>query len=179
MLGWTCPGDSSVDQPFKASDAYVGLQILEAGRHTRSWTQMHGADLEAFRNIGCDVSSEAAFVVMKSPIGPKLFCEQEVSKRVVEAERIIKEIADLPDHHVAFYLLRYQISRMDYVIRTTPKNACKGALETFESVVRGAFEKVIGKTLDEAQWRQATLPQRLAGCGLRSIVDLADAAYYA
>ena len=80
-------------------------------------------DTEAFVDLGCKVILDKSVAVMKSPMGRDSFCAEQVSKRVAKAVEAITAIADLPDKHSALYLLRYQIGRLDYLVRTTPSLA--------------------------------------------------------
>ena len=115
---------------------------------------------------------------MKSPIGSPQFCELDVGKRVDTIAATLDTIAKLPDEHCALYLLRYQVGRMDYTMRTTPPDSCVSALRRFDSAVRRAFEIIIGKPTSEEQWVQACLPVRCRGMGMRSVQHIAPVAYY-
>ena len=87
-------------------------------------------------------------------------------------------IAELPDKHAALYLLRYQIGRMDYLIRTTPASMCEAALVRFDADIRCSYQAIVARVLTEVQWEHACLPTRDGGLGLRSVRGSADAAYY-
>ena len=136
-------------------------------------------DLQAFSRMGCTVAAAANISVMKSPIGSTEFCEGEVSKRVDKTVRILEAISGLPDRHIAVYLLRYQVGRMDYTIRTTPADVCGAALGKFDASLRRAFETIVGKSCASMPWEQACLPTRCGGLGLRPARSYADSAYYA
>ena len=47
----------------------------------------------------------------------------------------------------------------------------------FDSVIRGALSRLLGSTLTDTQWAQASLPAAMGGLGLRSAVDHAPAAH--
>ena len=136
-------------------------------------------DTQSFINLGCTLNLNKCVSVMKSPIGDRAFCEEEIGKRVAKASATLRALSGLPDEHVALYLLRFQCGRIDYTIRTTPADSCLGALAEFDVEVRRAYEKIIGKSVSDAQWTQASSPVRHGGPGLRSTVATADAAYYA
>ena len=80
--------------------------------------------------------------------------------------------------HAALYLLRYQIGRMDYLIRTTPASMCEAALVQFDAGIRCSYQAIVARVLTESQWEHACLPTRDGGLGLRSVRGSADAAYY-
>ena len=135
-------------------------------------------DMQQFIDAGCTVNPTACVSVMKSPIGTAAYCENEVSKRVDKAAAIVRAISQLPDEHCALYLLRYQVGRMDYTIRTTPAASCAGALKRFDDCVRAAYENIVGFSVSDPQWDQACLPTKHGGKGFRSVSKSADAAYY-
>ena len=115
---------------------------------------------------------------MKSPIGSAAYCESEVSKRVDKAVAIVKAISQLPDQHCALYLLRFQVGRLDYIIRTTPAASCAISLKRFDDCVRSAYENIVGFSVSDPQWDQACLPTKHGGAGLRSVSKSSAAAYY-
>jgi hypothetical protein len=102
-------------------------------------------------------------------------------QRAEQAGKVVKEIASLPDKHVALHLLRASgdFCRMSYLARTTPKQMVTEGLTAFDGVVRGALERIVGEHLENDRWDQARLPARLAGLGLRGSDESADAAYAA
>ena len=116
---------------------------------------------------------------MKSPIGNKEFCEEVVGKRVDESLKIVSAISALPKRHVALYLLRYQISRMDFIKRCTPLPSCCDALNRFDSGVQTAFGNILGREFSGNELDQNSAPLRHGGLGFRLAVETADEAYFA
>ena len=116
--------------------------------------------------------------IMKAPIGDTQFCEAEITKRVDNAADIMAAIARLADEHCALYLLRFQVGRMDYTVRTTPGQRCLRSLRKFDSLVRHTYNTIIGRATSDSQWAQACLPLREGGKGMRSAEHIADIAYY-
>ena len=139
----------------------------------------HQVDLQSFVEAGCSINFSKNFEVMKSPIGDSLFCSEFANKRVAKAERTLHAIADLPDTHCALKLLRYQVGRLNYLVRTTPRSHVQAALQRFDSSVRDCFDCIMGRSFDSTMWEQAVLPVRESGLGLTKSLDIADAAYCA
>ena len=139
----------------------------------------HTIDMRPFEAMGGTVNTTQTVVVMKSPIGSNVFCEEVVGKRVLESSKALAAIAKLPKQHCALYLLKYQAGRMGYVQRTTPSHACIRALTAFDDSMLHAFEEIFGRELSAGQAQQILGPMRHAGLGLRSTVDTADEAYFA
>jgi hypothetical protein len=136
-------------------------------------------DVQGFQRLGFKVLAEAQVTIMKCPIGDAAYGEQVVGKRVAKSVDILTKIQELPDVHCALHLLRYQTGRMDYITRTTPAPLCHRALGNFDSAVRYAFEGIVGFGCTDSQWRQAVLPCRYSGLGLRSSSFHADPSYVA
>ena len=55
----------------------------------------------------------------------------------------------------------------------------KYLLDRFDKELRDTLEHIVGGGLTEKQWDQATLGVKLGGLGVRSISEIADAAYIA
>ena len=137
------------------------------------------ADMQAFRDVGCRLNLSRNVAIMKSPIGDAEFCTKYAAEKVREATEGIRAIADLPDRHCGLHLLRYQIGKLNYLVRTTPAECIQQPLAAFDVQVRLAYERLEGKPVSDEAWRQMSLPTRHAGGGFRSVAFSADAAYYA
>ena len=135
-------------------------------------------DMQQFLDIGCAANMRANVAIMKSPVGSLEFCEEDVESRVGKSIRILEAIAKLPDQHSALYLLRFQLGRMDYLVRTTPSSHCSRALEKFDLAVKQTYESITGLHVTKEQWTEGCLPVKYGGLGARSVLSYADAAYY-
>ena len=121
------------------------------------------------------------FEILKSPVGEADFCRNFCDGVAIRQGAVVDSIGQLPDPHVAFYLLRSSgnSSRMLYLARTTPKEMCGAAFQQFDAAVRSAFVQTTGLELSDASWRQAALRAGSGGLGLRASDDVADPAYLA
>ena len=52
-----------------------------------------------------------------------------------------------------------------------------GVLEQYDGCLREQFERILGDSLSDAQWTQASFRPSEAGCGIRRTVDVAGAAF--
>lgn len=136
-------------------------------------------DEENFRSLGCKIFHKAEASIMKIPIGDAAFCEKTLAKRVDKGASIVQQISELPDVHCALHLLRYQTSRMEYTTRSCPQDLCKLSLQKSDAHMRSSFESILGFGCSESEWKQATLPSRYSGWGLRASLFNSDAAYLA
>ena len=142
--------------------------------------EAHNVHLDAFRDLGCTINLTQCLEIMKAPTGSRQFCEEVASKRVRKATHIVQAIAEVPDEHCAFHMLRYQAGRLAYLTRTTPSQDIRGALQSFDAALKTGLEHITGFTLSDSQFQQASLPSRHAGIeSVRSVVATADAAYFA
>ena len=149
------------------------LEAIPAAGHR------HSFDMSVFDALGCTSNFTQTAIVMKSPIGPKEFCERIVGNRVDDSVKVLDAIAQLPKSHIALYLLRYQIGRMDYIKRCTPAASCADSFRMFDNRVQCAVEHILGRELTSSQWEQTAAPLRHSGLGFRSVVETAGEAYLA
>jgi hypothetical protein len=134
-------------------------------------------DRNLFESHGFTVNMSGNFEVMKSPLAGTEFCEELVMKRVRKTAEVYKAFAAIPSRLAAFYLARFQMSRMNYVVRTTPKALCSIALAKCDASAKSLLENLIDKNLSATHWEVASLPVRVRGVGFQSIGRIADAAY--
>ena len=66
-----------------------------------------------------------------------------------------------------------------YYVRAVPREMLGQFLDEFDHDLREAVEEVVGLTLKDNQWVQATLPIKGGGMGLQGASEVADAAYVA
>ena len=82
--------------------------------------------------------------------------------------------------HDSLFLLRNVLAapRLMYLLRTAP---CTDSpvLPQYDAVLRDSLSVVINVDLDGDRWRQASLPVRWGGLGVRGVVLLAPSAYLA
>jgi hypothetical protein len=91
----------------------------------------------------------------------------------------IQAVAKLSDAHAALYILRHSANSggINYLSRTTPPSCVRPGAERLDAAMRQAVSDVVGRPLDDKQWKQCTLPRSDAGLGLRSAATHAPAAY--
>ena len=152
-------GRVDVFQPASCTGYDLKFCRLEAIPSAGSTTQ---APVQQFVDIGCTLNLEGNVSIMKSPVGSKEYCEAEALSRVEKCCIIMGAIAELPDKHAALYLLRYQIGRMDYLIRTTPASMCEAAIVQFDDGIRCSYQAIVARVLTESQWEHAWPPRETA-----------------
>ena len=127
------------------------------------------------------VIRDGNFDLLGMPIGSKEHCEAHTKQRVQSAVRLLSAIGEPPDPQVALKLLRTcgSFCRVVYSARNIAPNAHSHSLKQFDDQVRECFTNVSGLQRDEDSWRQATLPTKSGGLGLRSVLQHSSATFLA
>ena len=136
--------------------------------------------LANFRGLGIEIDYSQNISFMKVPImGSQEFIDEFIQKKLHELTKTLDVLVELPNPHVAHYLLRQAagVCKVQYFMRTTPVDMIRALFEGFDQTQKQVFEQLVGMELDETQWTQAQLPIKLGGCGVRSAIEGADAAY--
>ena len=92
---------------------------------------------------------------------------------------ILELLPLLKDPHTEFVLLRSCLSlpKIMFMLRAVDTSNHQEQLFKFDSMVRGALTRLLGSTLSDEQWAQASLPAAMGGLGLRSAADHAPTAH--
>ena len=91
----------------------------------------------------------------------------------------IEKLPLLQDAQLEYVLLRSCLSlpKMMYTLRTTDPTNHQLCWHKYDDLCREALTRILGRPLDDIQWRQAQLPVGLGGLGLGAASDHAPAAY--
>lgn len=103
--------------------------------------------------------------------------ERALNERLLEFQRLKKELSRLPTHH-AFSVLKSSLGacRVMSTLRCSPCASFK-ILESFDEEINSAIEEVINISLTVDAAIQAHLPIKLGGLGISSVSDLSRPAY--
>ncbi|XP_062519242.1 uncharacterized protein LOC134194331 [Corticium candelabrum] len=128
-----------------------------------SFTEFRGEVIQINR------SSEGA-EFLGSPVAKSdSFFNQSFAKRVDNVLSCQDHLSDLEEPQVEMNLLRscFSICKMYHLIRTVLPGRVTEHLSQFDHGVRRCLEKMFNSSMSDACWKQATLPVRLGGLGLR------------
>ena len=64
-----------------------------------------------------------------------------------------------------------------FMLRAVDTTEHQEQLQAFDSLIRGSLSRILGSTLTDTQWAQASLPVTMGGLRLRSAVDHAAVAH--
>ena len=97
-----------------------------------------------------------------------------------ELERMLERLQHL-DAHSAFFLLRSSLwlPKLQYLLRSSPLYRQPELLRPMDDSLRTALSTIANVRFDDGSWKQAVLPTRYGGLGLRSTVDVALPSYVA
>ena len=137
-------------------------------------------DLDAFTTHGCEIHhTDGNADILKSPIGPIDFCKEFCMKQARGQVTVLEFLAELDDPHVAQYLMQWSVnaSRLNYMARTTPRDACKEAAMYVDSAILATAATVVGQRWSERQSCQASFGTGHGGLGFYQIAEALDVAY--
>ena len=147
------------------------LQGIRGSALTRRSARSSSGDSAADRLVFPELSTFRSFgdwSLLGVPCGDLPSCDALASRQIAAASAKTRIIATCPDPHVGYALLRYCGS-----YGLTVHVARYG--RPFDSEVAGAFEQ-FAVPLPADSWKQARLPLRRGGLGLRSAADHAAVA---
>ena len=111
-------------------------------------------------------------------VGGAAFIQEWAESKMGIIKKVLDRVKGLSSRHVAFYLLKGagDACRVVYYLRTTPLDMIRPFVERFDKELSEAFEEVVGFSVSDKQWDQATLGVKSSGLGLCCAADVADAA---
>ena len=135
---------------------------------------------------------ERGLKILGPPLGAEEYAEQFATKLLADTEKLIKLIPKLPCLQHAWLLLYYcAVPRLNHLLRTTPPARVASAAQLHDDRILSIFQTIFSiprsaDWMDELHgipfqtWvKQARLPLRLGGIGLRDSGRTAAAAYWA
>ena len=83
------------------------------------------------------------------------------------------------DKHTGFFLLKnaFSLPRLRFLLRSPPCYRYSYDLAPYDECTRNTTELIFNVLFNDTGWKQAKLPVRLGGLGLRSVDDLSLPAY--
>ena len=136
--------------------------------------------LRGFEELGIKIDRSMNIVFMKAPVhGSTEFLHDFWKNKMGEIRKTFDGIRKIKSRHIGLYLLRNcaNVCRVVYYCRAVPRDMLSNLLDELDQELREVVEEVLGLTLQENQWAQATLPVRDGGLGLQEAREVADAAY--
>ena len=103
-----------------------------------------------------------------------------VNEKKEELERMLERLQIL-DSHSAFFLLcnSLWLPKLQYLLRASPMYRQREILQPLDDLLKMALTAIANVTLGEESWKQAVLPVRHGGLGLRRTLDVALPSYVA
>ena len=130
---------------------------------------------------GAKVIPYSELELLGSPIGPINSPDQlsgSVEIRLEQIATVGQSLQGLSSHHRLFLLKHcVGIPRLLYMIRSSPCFLVPEVLRNIDASFRQFLTETLNIQLDDKAWRQASLPVKAGGLGVRRIEDLALPAY--
>ena len=119
---------------------------------------------------------------MESPLwGDESFFQKLVNQSITKVLYLWSLIVDLEDPQVELHLLGscLGVCKINHLLRTVPSNLISDQLTLFDCNLHLSLSEIIGSPISNTSWKQASLPFRLGGLGLRQACSTAAAAFTA
>uniref|UniRef100_A0A8D8VI75 Reverse transcriptase domain-containing protein n=1 Tax=Cacopsylla melanoneura TaxID=428564 RepID=A0A8D8VI75_9HEMI len=106
--------------------------------------------------------------------------EKKVEDKLTKMKNIFEKLKDIPAHF-ALHLMKncLGIPKLLYILRTVPTWKGIDILNRMDLTLKSTLEDLLNVKLNEKEWKQANLPIRHGGLGIRSIIDLSLPAFLA
>ena len=120
--------------------------------------------------------------LLGSPIwGSTEYMSACVTKLVCKVEAVQDKIADLDDPQIELHLLCScaGICKINHVLHTVPFETMQAPLLQFDASLKATLSKISHSPIPDQSWKQAMLPFRLGGIGLRETTNTAPITFLA
>ena len=119
--------------------------------------------------------------LLGSPLWGNPSFQQAVNSSISKTLSLQSSILALEDPQVELHLLRscLGICKLNHILRTVPHDIVCDQLNTFDKSLRSSLSDILQCSISDISWKQATLPFRLGGLGLRQASSSAAAAFTA
>ena len=157
---------------IKSECASLGLELSVEKCEVAS----HNFSVEGSSFEGCKVVNFRNLTLLGSPLGDQA-ADECLTAKISTLERFETRLRLLQPHQ-AFYLLKNSMAlpRLTHVLRTSSL-ADHSLVHAFDCTLRRVTEDLLNLRMTDHQWKQATLPVRHGGIGLRSAGDVALPAF--
>jgi hypothetical protein len=124
-------------------------------------------------------TSPDAVTLLGAPLSAGQHLDSVLEEKRQELRLLTRRLELMPSHD-SLYLLQHVLTapRLMYLLRTSPCTD-SSVLPLYDDVIKESLLVTTNVDLDDDRWRQASLPVRWGGLGVRSVVLLAPSAYLA
>jgi len=117
--------------------------------------------------------------MLGSPVPPSQGIDDVLSRKRAKLKRLSTRLPYMPSHD-SLYLIPHVVTtpRIMCTLRTSPCTDSNELLR-YDETIKSTLPSTMNIKLTESGWRQAVLPVRWGGLGIRSTVQLSPSAYMA
>lgn len=128
---------------------------------------------------GIPLVEEEGITLLGSPVGSLDFERRVIGERMEKVREISHRLPLIQDPQTEFALLRSCLSlpKLMFTLRTTKPTHHLDMWQEYDSITRDSLSRILGSSIPNYQWEQATLPVSAGGLGLRLAEDHCHAAY--
>ena len=128
---------------------------------------------------GIRMIREPGTILLGAPVGSVSFEKQAIQARVGKVQEIVDRLPLLKDPQSEYSILRSCLSqpKVMFNLRTINPVPHQKLWEEFDAIIREALCRILGASLSQQQWVQATLTVAVGGLGLRAAGGHCFAAY--
>ena len=118
-------------------------------------------------------------VLLGSPIGSEEYERKVIGEKMEKVREISSLLPLIEDPQIEYALLRSCLSlpKLAYTLRTSNPVHHLGLWQEYDRITRDTLCRILGSSISDYQWWQATLPVSAGGLGLRAAEDHCQAAY--
>ena len=177
-----------------AYDTVTGIVATRCGIRpnlgkTVCWNHAGGACPPGIAELGSEVWRGAATLdargirLLGAPLGTPEFIRAFGAKHVAKADGLLQQILQLPDTQHAWLLLYFcLVPRFNHLLRQVPPELVRESAAAFDRLTATGLKELVQvpphSDLPHHVWRQARLPFREGGLGLRDCTAIAPSAYW-
>ena len=128
---------------------------------------------------GIPLVEDTGIVLLGSPIGSVEFERRVIGERMEKIREISSLLSLIEDPQTEYVLLRSCLSspKVTFTLRTSNPSHHLGLWKDYDRITRETLSRILGSTLSDFQWWQASLPTSVGGLGMRAAEDHCQAAY--
>jgi hypothetical protein len=176
-------GDSTETLASDFSDLKSKAAIKGLTLSLNKCEQIYNSDVSkemlAANNVTVPETKSSDAIMLGAPIMAGDFLDKTLFSKLEDLKRLALRLSFMPAHD-SLYLLKNIMAapRLMFLLRASP---CfrSPVLEQIDFLIRETTTKCLNIDINEKCWRQASLPVRWGGLGIRDVVTLAPSAFLA
>lgn len=159
--------------------ALLGLDINPAKCELLKLTDFNDEAIQGYLEEfpGLKIQNPNNWELLGAPLNDVSLCSS-FEKKTMKMELLLDRLSEVEPHQAFFLLTHYlYVPKLMYCLRASPIYKMPEMLKKCDQMIKSKLEDVCNIAMNDASWKQATLPLRLGGLGIRQCSDIALPAY--